>query len=342
LRDRTIDVTEPLAAVLEVAYEKSPVLEQARADLMEAVALARKDQTSLAGDHRILQALADLAKSEDPLDGNATELTDRCAVHLEEKPESLDVSAVLRRYGFETKSIRKDGGDPKYRYSLRFGDLAELLAHYGSTAQSGDERPERGGAGEVDGVTAEATWRDASRRDRLFLPTTATAKGNAMASSLTLVESVPGDPSGTALGIGLQQDDIDKLLRPGLKAVQNTMPTLAAKAAEILHEVDDPKNPLIATGSALITVGRKVDAQLLENGTLKVTDCDKEKIFALIGALEFEGSERARDLRGVIMEVLVSGGIPVRVRVEGEPKLGASIHIDILEESLEVKLGRPV
>jgi hypothetical protein len=155
-RDRTMDVTEPLAAVLEVAYAKSPALERAMSDLMEAVALARKDQASLADDHRILQALAELATSEDPLVGNATELTDRCAQHLGEKPESLDVSGVLRRYGFETKSIRKDGGDPKYRYSLPLGDLAELLARYGSTAQSGDEGPERGGVSGVGGATAES------------------------------------------------------------------------------------------------------------------------------------------------------------------------------------------
>lgn len=43
-RDRTIDVTEPLAAILEVAYFKSSFLERARAELIDAIALTRKDQ----------------------------------------------------------------------------------------------------------------------------------------------------------------------------------------------------------------------------------------------------------------------------------------------------------
>lgn len=135
-RDRTIDVTEPLAAVLEVAY-KGPDLEQARIDLLEAIALTRKDQASLPDDHRILETLAKLAEAEDPLVGNATELAAQCGQELGEHPESLDVSATLRRYGFETKSIRK-GGEPKHRYSLPLSALDELLKRYGGAAQASD------------------------------------------------------------------------------------------------------------------------------------------------------------------------------------------------------------
>jgi uncharacterized protein DUF3631 len=141
-RDRTIDVTEPLAAILEVAYAKSPGLEQARNDLLEAVALTRKDQPALADDPRILEALAKLAESEDPLVGNATELAERCAQVVGERADSLDVSSVLRRFGFETKSIRR-GGEAKYRYSLPHRALEELLKRYGSPEKPSDEAPEK-------------------------------------------------------------------------------------------------------------------------------------------------------------------------------------------------------
>jgi hypothetical protein len=140
-RDRTIDVTEPLAAILEVAYAKSLRLEQARADLLEAIELTRKDQASLPDDHRILEALAKLAKSEDPLVGNATELAQRCAQALGENADGLDVSSVLRRFGFETKSIRKDG-EPKYRYSLPHSALEEITKRYGGAEKPSDEDQE--------------------------------------------------------------------------------------------------------------------------------------------------------------------------------------------------------
>jgi len=140
-RDRTIDVTEPLAAILEVAYAKSPGLEQAISDLLEAVALTRKDQASLPDDHRILETLAKFAESEDPLVGNATELAERCAQVLGERADSLDLSSVLRRFGFETKSIRK-GGEAKYRYSLPHSALEEIINRYGRAEKPSDEPQE--------------------------------------------------------------------------------------------------------------------------------------------------------------------------------------------------------
>lgn len=154
-RDRTVDVTEPLAAILEVAYAKSPGLEQARTDLLQAVALTRKDQVPLGDDHRILATLAKLAKSEDPLIGNATELALRCAQELGENPESLDVSSVLKRYGFETKSIRK-GGAAKYRYSIPLSALEELLKRYGSPEEN-DKDPEEAVVSVADVGTCEGS-----------------------------------------------------------------------------------------------------------------------------------------------------------------------------------------
>jgi len=44
--------------------------------------------------------------------------------------DEYGMSAILRRYGFEAKSIRKDGS-PKYRYVLDAGRLANLLKRFG-------------------------------------------------------------------------------------------------------------------------------------------------------------------------------------------------------------------
>jgi hypothetical protein len=65
-----------------------------------------------------------------------------------------------------------------------------------------------------------------------------------MPKTTTLNIPVPGDPSGRALGIVFPRADADQILRPGTLTVQETMPTLAAKGAEILTEIDDPNNQL--------------------------------------------------------------------------------------------------
>lgn len=154
-RDRTIDVTQPLAAIAEVCYKDQHASKRVQSSLLEAVALTRKDQEPLTDDHRILRTLADLARCTNPLIGNATELAEMCAGPLGEKPENLPVSAVLRKYGFKTKSARKDGSEPKYRYSLASSALVELLARYGGTAQSADEGPEKAVVRAVVEETAE-------------------------------------------------------------------------------------------------------------------------------------------------------------------------------------------
>jgi hypothetical protein len=129
-RDRTIDVSQPLAAVLEVAFKDNDELEIARLSLIDAIASTRKDQETCSEDHRILVALLGASERNDPLVGTATELAAQCT-DLAELPNEWQVSMLLRRYGFQTKSIRKDG-QPKYRYSLPRKDLAELVARYGS------------------------------------------------------------------------------------------------------------------------------------------------------------------------------------------------------------------
>jgi hypothetical protein len=75
---------------------------------------------------------------EDPLVGNPTELSEllKKLSHEPDSPETI--SAVLRNYGFKTKSCRKNGGDAKYRYELPKAALAEILERYGAP----DLRPE--------------------------------------------------------------------------------------------------------------------------------------------------------------------------------------------------------
>ena len=53
-RDRTIDVTQPLAAILEVAYEGDPRLEKVRRELLEAITITRSNEQAQVRDHLIL------------------------------------------------------------------------------------------------------------------------------------------------------------------------------------------------------------------------------------------------------------------------------------------------
>ncbi len=129
-QDRTMDIAEPLAAILEVVYDGDPELEKVRQDFLEAIAITRNDQQEEMKDHRILRHLMDLAKEKELID-NATELAEKCS-SLPEKLSQYEVSTVLRKYGFTTKSIRKDGVS-KYRYILSYEKLADLVARYASS-----------------------------------------------------------------------------------------------------------------------------------------------------------------------------------------------------------------
>jgi hypothetical protein len=121
-RDRTRDIAGPLAAILETAYSELS-LTPIRCDLIKAVAITRKEKDHLAGELGILSSLRNIATSEDPLIGTATELAAMVAVG------EYAVSTTLRKFGFETKSIRK-GGMPKHRYSLDSAKLREIIERY--------------------------------------------------------------------------------------------------------------------------------------------------------------------------------------------------------------------
>jgi hypothetical protein len=137
-RDRTIDVTEPLAAILEIAFadEDRDQLQQAKLDLLDAVTLTRKEQESPAFDCRVLAALDKLAEHEDPLVASASELAEKLHGTVEGVHE-YNVAGVLRSHGFETKSVRKEGAEPRYRYTLGHQALRDLTERY-----LGPEAPE--------------------------------------------------------------------------------------------------------------------------------------------------------------------------------------------------------
>ena len=81
-------------------------------------------------DMDMLNSMMCLAKERE-LIGNATELAEKCS-NLLEKLSRYEVSTVLRKYGFTTKSNRKDGVS-KYRYILSYEKLADIVERYASS-----------------------------------------------------------------------------------------------------------------------------------------------------------------------------------------------------------------
>jgi hypothetical protein len=123
-KDRTIDITQPLATILETVYTDSRGVMRERLALVHAAAITRKEEETVAKDHDILRKLLQLTKKENPLVGTATELSSHCPGFSHN-----DVSATLRRYGFKTKSKRKNNL-PKYRYELSAERLGDLVFRY--------------------------------------------------------------------------------------------------------------------------------------------------------------------------------------------------------------------
>jgi len=127
-RDRTIDVSQPLAAVTEVLHGGSVAAETSVHQLLRAITMTRKNEIDLIEDMRILSELYDLANADEPAIGTASELLG--SLHEVELDE-YKLSAVLRRYGFSTKSIRLADG-PKYRYELEQAKIADILNRFKS------------------------------------------------------------------------------------------------------------------------------------------------------------------------------------------------------------------
>ena len=143
-QDRTIDISEPVAAILEVAYADSPSLLESRLEFIHSIALVRCEQIEESFDHRILGALVRASTEKGELKGSASELAEVCSSHGVSCQES-DVSRALRQYGFETKSVRIDG-DPRKRYVLSEQALSELSSRYLCSRPAESVPPETVGA----------------------------------------------------------------------------------------------------------------------------------------------------------------------------------------------------
>ena len=128
--DRTIDISEPLAAIVEVAYRKNPKHAEATKSLVSAIAATRREQAAPSPGHKHLRHLLLLAETEDPLTGSPSELAAHCA-NFDPCPNARDMARLLKDYGFVSKSCRKPGDDsPRYRYVLTRAKLQEVVERW--------------------------------------------------------------------------------------------------------------------------------------------------------------------------------------------------------------------
>lgn len=150
LADRTIEVSEPLAAIVETEYEGRPELPSARILLCKAIALARdEEQKQPNRDHIVLRVLASIAQKETPLTGMASELGPRCRI-LDESITEQEITNVLQKYEFPQKSKRLGKCDPRTRYVIEYEQIADLVARY---AGSGGET--KGGTNDDQATTSK-------------------------------------------------------------------------------------------------------------------------------------------------------------------------------------------
>jgi len=128
--DRTVDISEPLGVILEVAYaDRTDELAQARRELCEAVAIAREETNQHADDHRLLSAIDGIMEGEELIEQPSV------LVHLLNGSaggvvNEFSIGETLRRYGFPQKSVRKDGGQPRRCYVIARQKLRDTLTRY--------------------------------------------------------------------------------------------------------------------------------------------------------------------------------------------------------------------
>lgn len=133
-RDRTIDIAQPVATVVEVAYAGSPEIDKLRDRFLRAITITRAEDHIPRDQHKVVEQILQ-STDEDPIVGSASELAAMCANQVD-PPTDQTIPSVLRAYEFRTKSIRKDGGEPRYRYELARAKLEEILNRYGTREQA--------------------------------------------------------------------------------------------------------------------------------------------------------------------------------------------------------------
>src|SRR5215471_15216600 len=126
-----------------------------------------------------------------------------------------------------------------------------------------------------------------------------------MPNSVTLDVNVPGDLTRTALGICLAREDIETVLRPGLRLVEQMMATLGPAVQEILAEIDSIANPGYGSDQRVIKINRRVSLSHLAQRRLVLLGCDTSKVLALICALHIVNTSRSRELLQTALEALI-------------------------------------
>lgn len=141
-QDRTIDVSQSLAAIMEIAFHNDgQALETAKIKLVKAISITRgEQQTNEGAAHEILRELTKLAYAHDPLVGSASELAEKMKGAIDSEIDEKNVSDVLLRYDFKSKSTRLEGGQPRYRYHLPYAALRDLCERYIGAAPPVEEQ----------------------------------------------------------------------------------------------------------------------------------------------------------------------------------------------------------
>jgi hypothetical protein len=130
-RDRTVDITEPLAVILEVAYQEQPDgLANVRLDLCEAVSAAREETNQYSDDHQLLTAIEGIMEGEELTEQPST-LLQRLNGSVGAGINEFTIGDTLRRYSFPQKSVRKNG-QPRKCYVIERTRLKDILARYSS------------------------------------------------------------------------------------------------------------------------------------------------------------------------------------------------------------------
>ncbi len=133
--ERTEDIAEPLAAILEVDYCESLQLEEMIEEFCEAIGITRGESDTDARNRTILAVLVRLSeKLGDPLIGSASELADLCT-ESGEPVHPQEITVLLKQHGFPQCSYRRGShplsdNQPRRRYRLSRESMIDVQTRY--------------------------------------------------------------------------------------------------------------------------------------------------------------------------------------------------------------------
>lgn len=134
--DRTIDIAEPLAAILNILYSGNPREAEIYAEFSRAISVVTNETSNLSQHIPILRAVMGMMDSTG--ESTITEQPSALARMLGEQPLSgvcekdelqARLTKALRAHGFETKSVRMNGS-PRPCYVLDRAELERVIQRY--------------------------------------------------------------------------------------------------------------------------------------------------------------------------------------------------------------------